>query len=243
MGIHHHPAIEGRLRTLKLHRYRGFESYQLADLACVNLLVGMNNCGKTSILEAVELLVSGGSVSASQESAVRRGELDEDVSYGADISHVFYGDECTPGAKFDLSSPDSQQRLVGTIVALEDVGEAADQWEAMTKRRRRLESEDEPAVAFGLSLTPDDQQPFVLPIAENGSFLEHLWPRSARGGRSGRDVRFLNFQPSSMRMAWNTVVAERRETEITEAMRILMPEIDSVQFWLATDDLPSSSTA
>ena len=47
------------LKTLELSRYRGFESYRLGDLTRVNLLVGMNNCGKTSILEAVELLVSG----------------------------------------------------------------------------------------------------------------------------------------------------------------------------------------
>ncbi len=218
------------LKTLELHRYRGFASYRLTDLTCVNLLVGMNNCGKTSILEAVELLVSGGSVSALHESAVRRGELDDDVSYGADVSHVFHGHECAPGARFELSSPDSRQRLAGTILSLDEVGEAADRWEGMAKRRRRFESEEEPAAAFGLSLVPDGQPPVVIPIAENGSFLEHLWPRSARGGRSRQDVRFLNFEPASMQTAWNAVVADRRETEIVEAMRILMPEIDSVLF-------------
>lgn len=218
------------LKTLELHRYRGFESYRLTDLTCVNLLVGMNNCGKTSILEAVELLVSGGSVSALHESAVRRGELDDDVSYGADVSHVFHGHECAPGARFELSSPDSRQRLAGTILSLDEVGEAADRWEGMAKRRRRFESEEEPAAAFGLSLVSDGQQPVVIPIAENGSFLEHLWPRSARGGRSRKDVRFLNFEPASMQTAWNAVVADRRETEVVEAMRILMPDIDSVLF-------------
>ena len=220
-------AMNVMLETLKLHRYRGFESYRLTDLTRVNLLVGKNNCGKTSILEAVELLVSGGSASALHESAVRRGELDDD---GADISHVFYGHECTPGTRFDLSSPDSKQRLVGSILSLDDVGEAADKWEATTKRRRGFDSEEEPAAAFGLSLVSDGQQPVVLPISENGSFLEYLWPHYARSGRSRRDVRFLNFEPTSMRMAWNAVVAEKRETEIVEAMRILMPEIDSVHF-------------
>ena len=218
------------LKTLELHRYRGFESYRLTGLTRVNLLVGMNNCGKTSILEAVELLVSGGSVSALHESAVRRGEVDDDVSYGADVSHVFHGHECAPGASFDLSSPDSRQRLAGRILSLDEVGEAADRWEEMAKRRPRFESEQEPAAAYGLSLVPDGQQPIVIPIAENGVFLERRWPRSARGGRSRQDVRFLNFEPASMETAWNAVVADRRETEIVEAMRILMPEIDSVLF-------------
>ena len=218
------------LKTLELHRYRGFKSYRLTGLTRVNLLVGMNNCGKTSILEAVELLVSGGSVSALHESAVRRGEVDDDVSYGADVSHVLHGHECAPGASFELSSPDSRLRLAGRILSLDEVGEAADRWEETAKRRPRFESEQEPGAAYGLSLVPDGQQPIVIPIAENGVFLERRWPRSARGGRSRQDVRFLNFEPASMETAWNAVVADRRETEIVEAMRILMPEIDSVLF-------------
>ena len=219
------------LKTLALHQYRGFASYRLTDLKCVNLLVGMNNCGKTSILEAVDLLVSGGSISALQDSAVRRGELDEDVSYyGADISHVFHGHQCTPGAHFELSSSDSTSRLTATILRLDEVGEALEQWESMTKRRR-LDSDDEPVVAFGLSLDSGDQQPIVLPIAENGSFLDRFLRRVARYERSKKaPVRFLDFEPSSMRTTWNAVVAEGRETDIVKAMSILMPEIDSVHF-------------
>ncbi|MCY4075813.1 MAG: AAA family ATPase, partial [Acidobacteria bacterium] len=52
----------------------------------------------------------------------------------------------------------------------------------------------------------------------------------ARRGRSLQDVRFLSFDPASMRTAWNAVVTDRREPEVVEALRILMPEIDSVQF-------------
>ena len=221
--------MKAMLKTLELSRYRGFESYRLGDLTRVNLLVGMNNCGKTSILEAVELLVSGGSVSALYESAVRRGELDDDMGYGADVSHVFYGHECAPGTRFDLSSPDSRQRLAGTILSLEEVGEAADRWERMEKRRG-FESEEGTAAAFGLSLVSDGRQRFVVPVAENGSLMERLWRRSAEDGATGRAVRFLDFEPASMRTAWKAVVADRREAEVVEAMRILMPDIDSVLF-------------
>ena len=41
------------LGTLQLEKFRGFETYALTDLTRVNLLVGKNNCGKTSILEAI----------------------------------------------------------------------------------------------------------------------------------------------------------------------------------------------
>ena len=38
------------IRTLRLENYRGFKEYELRDLARVNLVVGPNDCGKTSIL-------------------------------------------------------------------------------------------------------------------------------------------------------------------------------------------------
>ena len=128
------------LAALNLHRYRGFKSCQMADLARVNLVVGKNNCGKASILEAIELLVSGGRASALRESEVRRGELDENESCGVDISHVFHGHPCTPGADFELSSLGTLRSLQGKILALDDVGDAtADRWLAMAKRRRRFD--------------------------------------------------------------------------------------------------------
>jgi len=48
------------LKTLAMSGFRGFESYRLTGLARVNLVVGKNNSGKTSVLEAMDLLMSGG---------------------------------------------------------------------------------------------------------------------------------------------------------------------------------------
>ena len=78
------------LGHLKLCKYRGFESYELADLARVNLLVGKNNCGKTSILEAVHFLVSKGDPSVLVQAAQRRGEISR-KGEGPNISHFFLG--------------------------------------------------------------------------------------------------------------------------------------------------------
>ena len=64
------------IRNLKLEKYRGFDSYELTELSRVNLLVGKNNCGKTSILEAIDLFVSEGHPSVLEQCADRRGEMD-----------------------------------------------------------------------------------------------------------------------------------------------------------------------
>jgi AAA15 family ATPase/GTPase len=46
------------LKSLKIENFRGFESFELKQLGRINLLVGENNSGKTSALEAMLLLIS-----------------------------------------------------------------------------------------------------------------------------------------------------------------------------------------
>ena len=46
------------IRTLRLENYRSFKEYEVRDLARVNLWVGRNDCGKTSVLEAIAARVA-----------------------------------------------------------------------------------------------------------------------------------------------------------------------------------------
>lgn len=43
------------VREFTIGAYRGIENLQLNDLRDINIFVGPNNCGKTSILEAIIL--------------------------------------------------------------------------------------------------------------------------------------------------------------------------------------------
>lgn len=60
--------------SIRIQGYRGLDSFRLCGLGRVNLLVGTNNCGKTSILECIELLRSAGHPSVLSAIAARRGE-------------------------------------------------------------------------------------------------------------------------------------------------------------------------
>ncbi|MDB9424321.1 AAA family ATPase [Microcystis aeruginosa CS-564/01] len=44
------------LQSLKIEGFRGFQNFEMANLGRINLLVGKNNSGKTSILEAIQFL-------------------------------------------------------------------------------------------------------------------------------------------------------------------------------------------
>lgn len=68
------------LRDLTIENFRSFEKYQLNGLARVNLLVGDNNCGKTSVLEAACLLASEGDIFMMNHLL----EMREDTTYAQD---------------------------------------------------------------------------------------------------------------------------------------------------------------
>lgn len=59
-------------KSLKIEGFRRFQSLEIGELARVNLLVGRNNSGKTSVLEAISLLASPSSL---RETALRRNEM------------------------------------------------------------------------------------------------------------------------------------------------------------------------
>src|SRR5690606_37990865 len=110
--------------TLTLEGFRGFQRFELADLGRINLLVGTNNCGKTSLLEAVQLFSSSGDASSILHVASRRGERVIDVSDSrgipraeADVCHLFYGHEIDVDSSFSIKaqSPRGAEELIARI--------------------------------------------------------------------------------------------------------------------------------
>lgn len=87
------------LHSLRIERYRRFKTLELTDLARVNLLVGQNNVGKSSVLEAVGILMSP-SAYAPWSAAWRRAQFDDQPPAIGGLCHGFTFSE---GAGFDVS--------------------------------------------------------------------------------------------------------------------------------------------
>ena len=79
--------------SIRISGYRGLDSFKMDGLGRVNLLVGTNNCGKTSILECIELLRSAGNRYVLSSILGRRGEWgyldDEDRQAYLEVRHLF----------------------------------------------------------------------------------------------------------------------------------------------------------
>ncbi len=219
------------IRTLRLENYRGFETYELRDLARVNLLVGPNNCGKTSVLEAVELLVSRGDPSILIESARRRREF----HVGEDgrrhtrypLRHHFHGHEFGLGARLGISS-DGGFGWVRMRIEEAEPSESEDLFEIISRTTQPLALRIERA---------HEESDIVVSLTEGGSLdrLSPTMPRMALGSSRLRlpQTQFVtaeSLQAGDMAGVWNQVVVQGRESEVVEAMRILRGDLHSIQF-------------
>lgn len=237
------------IRTLDLQGYRGFESFGLSDLKRVNLLVGKNNCGKTTILEAIDFLISKGNPTVLSRSAHRRGEIGplrgtkQSSPHGQemlpDVSHLFFGRRLKPGATFRISSNDDIGMLLIEILSLPEVESALGLRGLEGTRQTSFFADDlvpEPTQAFRITSNVPDWF-HVSPVADGG--LLYL-SRSVRSPSSASGhvpevppVEFLtsdSLQLDSMRDMWDKVLAEGREPEVIDAMKVLERNLDSIHF-------------
>ena len=82
--------------SIQISGYRGLDSFRMEGLGRINLLVGTNNSGKTSILECIELLRSSGNPHVLSSILRRRGEWsnatdDQGRQTLLNVSHMFAG--------------------------------------------------------------------------------------------------------------------------------------------------------
>lgn len=223
------------LDTLRLGGYRSFGRYRLPELTRVNLLVGRNNSGKTSLLEAVELLAARGDPQVLLRSAERRGEAapardpDGRTYWRTNIAHLFHGHDVAPGTGIRLEAGPRHHAItlrIRPLTAEEGNGEAA---------LSLFEEHGESAPALALEIAGHAREgKAVLPVGPDGSVQFRRLPVTpAPSGTPSRPTRFLtprSLEPGGMRTMWDTVQVEGRESEVIRAVRLVLPDLESIHF-------------
>jgi hypothetical protein len=122
------------LKNLTIKNFRCFKHFELQQLGRVNLLVGKNNSGKTSILEAIQLLCSKANPEPLVEMMTNRGEYfwsDDSRRSGRerelDICHLFHGHEIESGSEFSISVlNDNFQNKLSVSIGKQPIASRAD---------------------------------------------------------------------------------------------------------------------
>ncbi|WP_016948858.1 ATP/GTP-binding protein [Anabaena sp. PCC 7108] len=162
------------LKSVKIENFRGFKSFELQQLGRINLLVGDNNSGKTSILEAIQLLCSGTNLEPLGEIMINRGEyLWSDDGKGErqlDIRHLFYGHEIEPGSKLSISViNDNTQEKFDILIAMLRANNTSYGYDETNISEKQVSSNDEffddlKKLGFIVTWIRDEQPSEKLPL-------------------------------------------------------------------------------
>ena len=109
-------------KKLEIENFRGIKSLEIDDLARVNLFVGRNTCGKTSVLESAFLLTGMSNPAALIYTENRRGL---NLNESSHLRNFFYSQKYTEGFRlFGRQKTESRELKVDPIYGDFNVGQA-----------------------------------------------------------------------------------------------------------------------
>jgi ABC-type branched-subunit amino acid transport system ATPase component len=225
------------LRDIAIQNYRSFKDFQIDDLARVNLIVGANNSGKTSLLEAIYLLVNQSEPGRLGEILVNRGEIAERTGGrsntdtvrrpGYQLTHIFHGRQPLPSNPIKITSKQDrplllrimvqpsarQQRLpMSPSLPVEDAGE-----------------NEEPIFEVVFNYGPDSE--LRVPMRDDGSIDARALRFTLREGQQRHQ--FLatdNLAFGDLAELWDIVHLTPEEDKVVEALQILDPAVERIGF-------------
>ena len=233
------------LKSVKIENFRGFKSFELQQLGRINLLVGENNSGKTSILEAIQLLCSRTNLEPLGEIMINRGEYfwsdDPREERELDICHLFYDHQFDIDSQFSISgindnlkegfSVNIGSRKLHIDADLEELNEL----NAEVKRELIDElSSNLKSLNFRVVWNREDEAKEILnlPLLDNNCLSLRYIKRSSRDKKNqlSRTV-FVNsssLNTTNMKELFEEVVLTPEEELATEALRIIDPKIERI---------------
>ncbi|OBQ13926.1 AAA family ATPase [Anabaena sp. AL09] len=233
------------LKSVKIENFRGFKSFELQQLGRINLLVGENNSGKTSILEAVQLLCSRTNLEPLGEIMINRGEYfwsdDPREERELDICHLFYDHQFDIDGRFSISGINDNvkeefyvnigSRKLHIDADLEELNEL----NAEVKRELIDElSSNLKSLNFRVVWNREDEAKEILnlPLLDNNCLSLRYIKRSSRDKKNqlSRTV-FVNsasLNTTNMKELFEAVVLTPEEELATEALKIIDPNIERI---------------
>jgi predicted ATPase len=208
------------LRKLKIDNFRCFQDFELQQLGRVNLLVGVNNSGKTSILEAVRLVTAQHDLESLSDVMIGRSEyVLSDRRAGIrelDIRHLFYGHRIEIGSKF-LILADNHPHSNGIIVSVEQSGQLS-------------LFEDLPELVLVIKRTGEENEIIKLPLSKQEGLPLDYVRRIRRDVISNpasrvQSITSSSITPEKMIELFDQIVLTPEENLVVEALQTIEPSI------------------
>ena len=226
-------------RSLEIENFRRFKRYEMHGLGRVNLLVGTNNSGKTSILEAVQILASRDDPLPVYEALARRGERVYEAEDGtaprasrsADVCRLFHGHDLELSSSFSIRGQGASDRSMSATIG---------PWPGNPRGEELLLEAGSTGLGLALRWNGDIEERRFLPISNHGGIVQ---PRisagasSLRGGSrfakdaEGPGVYFV--ESSSLAVdevvrLFDAVSLNPEEARVIQSLQLIEPDIEKI---------------
>ncbi|HYO68510.1 MAG TPA: AAA family ATPase [Archangium sp.] len=217
------------MTTLRIDNFRSFRKLTVEGLTRVSLLVGTNNAGKTSVLEAAELVLGSAGPSLLGRSIESRNEVVLPLLWKnlyLEVNHLFHGHSLEPGTSFKLEA------VVGE-------GPRSFKCRIVPRPSGKLEGDDEappiellrPGSNLALSILGDGMGPdgYLFPLAGYSILARLLRTAATKPTDKAWKLHFMETAAphvSELRALWDAVVLTPEETKVTNALQIIEPDIE-----------------
>jgi AAA15 family ATPase/GTPase len=231
------------LQSLHIQNFRGISSLKVERLGRVNLLVGANNVGKTTALEALSLHAAPPleAPAAAMELLARRQDLSRP---GIDTLGMF--------RRLFYEGDSDKPIQIGQIGDSEDNLKLSTGW--LQKERTDKEITFKTLLGSWASRPSSDVEPILR--AEREGKSSHLVVQSREMAERRFRMQFTTERPSSsslrllyasglehgnMNRLWDRVAIQDREDEVLRALRLIEPDIERVLLVEDSNEAPFSS--
>ncbi|RKH71754.1 hypothetical protein D7X96_07460 [Corallococcus interemptor] len=218
------------LTSLRIQNFRSLRNLKVEGLTRVSLLVGANNTGKTSVLEAAELVLAGHHPSAIAWSPMRRGETSSHAEEGlqgelVEVAHLFSRHATEKPGVFRIEAITPQEIFFeGRLKS----GVGSTRVSAKTPVRGLSLRVDSPGA---IELESDQFGPAVYDLAGRALSLDDLGLSIGSESYGNNRVGFIETtSPGAafLRDLWDGVVLTPEEESVTEVLRIIEPDIERI---------------
>lgn len=249
-----HMGVKTMLDSLLIKHFRALENFEVSKLGRVNLIVGKNNSGKSSVLEALRIYAGNGqrelldSISAEHDERYRVRETDQpDPDAPMPFQDFFTGrnfpsDDNVAIQIGSAQKPDEVLRVQHVFLAEEQVPVVDELGETSLRLRRRvvprnaLQSETgELRQALQITKAERRYPPFILDSGVSRSRFP-IFDGSNSIPCSVIPTQFISQDELSNE--WDKIALTEHEGVVRQALRIIAPEFENLTFVRTEDGRP-----
>jgi predicted ATPase len=231
------------LESFKIKNFRLFKRLEIGRLSRVNLIVGRNNAGKSTFLEALELYASNGSsailvdlVESRQETWISEAQSYPKTFLGNPIRHLFFGHRLPKlGEEGIVVGEVAPNQLKITVAAYQS---KHDEEEGILRRVRIPDEEFDEDLFLNVE---------VLLVAEENEKTRRLFRLNRDLRETWRSSRLFSERQSDFKYIWQVVPTENisnrklaalwdltglteLESEVINSLKLIEPKVSGVAF-------------